>query len=576
LLLFVIMAVATDTRAVGEAAAIAIGGTIALASLAGGTVSGASLNPARTLGPRSSPVRSPRCGSTSSRRWWAPRSERSPTPSSGAMRRRVSVHQSETPERGGATTLKRAMRRSVERELKLVPGDGFRLPALGTELAPRTFVSAYYDTPDLRLARRGVTFRHRIEDGVGLWQLKVPRAAARVEFEVPGPPARPPAELLDLLVAYLRGAELVRIVRLRTRRRRQRVDGAEIVDDSVAVLDGQRVSSRFREIEVELLDGDEETLRRVEKELEAAGAERSALVPKLYRALDVAYAPRAAKAPAGARPVDVLCGALREQYERLLAHDPGTRLGSDPEDVHQMRVAARRARAFLRAARPLVDREWANDLRAELGWLGSALGPARDLDVLFEHLRADVAAVAGDGDAARGLLGALEQEQTAARATALAALSDERYFALLDRLESPEPKAAPDTRASLADLWWKEVKRTRRRFARLGPDSSDDELHAARIQAKRARYAAELAGHELGRPGERFVAAAKRLQDVLGEHQDACVAEDRVRAWAAASPGVSDVAEALLERERSRRREARSEWPGAWKKLDRRARKARP
>ena len=51
LLLFVIMAVATDTRAVGEAAAIAIGGTIALASLAGGTVSGASLNPARSLGP---------------------------------------------------------------------------------------------------------------------------------------------------------------------------------------------------------------------------------------------------------------------------------------------------------------------------------------------------------------------------------------------------------------------------------------------------------------------------------------------------------------------------------------------
>ncbi|MDQ3380115.1 MAG: MIP family channel protein [Actinomycetota bacterium] len=51
ILLFVVMAVATDTRAVGEAAAIAIGGTIALASLVGGPVSGASLNPARSLGP---------------------------------------------------------------------------------------------------------------------------------------------------------------------------------------------------------------------------------------------------------------------------------------------------------------------------------------------------------------------------------------------------------------------------------------------------------------------------------------------------------------------------------------------
>jgi len=51
LLMFVIMAVATDTRAVGEAAALAIGGTVALGALVGGPVSGASLNPARSLGP---------------------------------------------------------------------------------------------------------------------------------------------------------------------------------------------------------------------------------------------------------------------------------------------------------------------------------------------------------------------------------------------------------------------------------------------------------------------------------------------------------------------------------------------
>ncbi len=50
-LMFVIMAVATDTRAVGEAAALAIGGTVALDALFGGPVSGASMNPARSLGP---------------------------------------------------------------------------------------------------------------------------------------------------------------------------------------------------------------------------------------------------------------------------------------------------------------------------------------------------------------------------------------------------------------------------------------------------------------------------------------------------------------------------------------------
>jgi len=50
-LMFVIMAVATDTRAVGAAAAIAIGGTVGLDALFGGPVTGASMNPARSLGP---------------------------------------------------------------------------------------------------------------------------------------------------------------------------------------------------------------------------------------------------------------------------------------------------------------------------------------------------------------------------------------------------------------------------------------------------------------------------------------------------------------------------------------------
>lgn len=50
-LMLVITAVATDDRAVGEAAALAIGGTVALGALVGGPVSGASMNPARSIGP---------------------------------------------------------------------------------------------------------------------------------------------------------------------------------------------------------------------------------------------------------------------------------------------------------------------------------------------------------------------------------------------------------------------------------------------------------------------------------------------------------------------------------------------
>jgi CHAD domain-containing protein len=468
------------------------------------------------------------------------------------------------------------MHESVEREVKLVPGEGFQLPELGQPQPRRDFVSTYLDTQGLRLARHGVTFRHRVEDGVGVWQLNIPRGDARIELEEPGPPARPPSRLLDLLAAYLRGERLVRVARLRTRREIQRADGAEIVDDSVAVLEGQRVTSRFRELEVELLDGDEEALRRLEQALRKAGAVSGDFTPKLYRVLELAYPPEVAQLPDDAKPLDVVRAALAEQYAHLLAHDPGTRLGTDPEDLHHMRVATRRARAYLRAAKPLLDPEWAKELRDELGWLGSELGPARDLDVLLEHVREAVAALGDAGEPLHALVHALERDHATAREVAVAALSDDRYFALRDRLEGAEPVAASKADATLAELWWEQFKRTRKSFRDLGASSRDEELHAGRILVKRMRYSAELAANELGKRGEKVVEAAKRLQDVLGEHQDAAVAAEKISAWAAAEPDAAAAVEKLLEREDDRRAEARDAWPGEWKRLKESARRTKP
>ncbi|HEY0636908.1 MAG TPA: CHAD domain-containing protein, partial [Pseudonocardiaceae bacterium] len=85
--------------------------------------------------------------------------------------------------------------------------------------------------------------------------------------------------------------------------------------------------------------------------------------------------------------------ALDTRLRAMLAHEAGTRSGVDPEDLHQMRVAVRRTRAVLRAARPLLDRRWADGLRARLGDVGRALGPVRDLDVLLERLHGEAAAL---------------------------------------------------------------------------------------------------------------------------------------------------------------------------------------
>lgn len=468
------------------------------------------------------------------------------------------------------------MRETVEREIKLAPAEGFVLPELGGERLPtRIFVSTYHDTEDLHLARHGITLRHRVEDGAGLWQLKLPRGAARLELEVAGLPARPPAELVVLLQAYLRGRDLVPVARLRTRREGVRAAGAEVVDDNVAVLEGQRVTRRFREIEVELLDGDEQALRRLEKHLRKAGATRSGpLRPKLYRALDLP--PAAAPGPIlkGTRPGEALGIALASDYRALLAHDPGTRRGNEPEDLHQLRVATRRLRAFLRAARPLLDAEWAGSLREELGWLGGHLGPARDLDVMLARLRVEIEALGDDAPGASGLLAELEVERAAAYRDVAATLEGERYFALLDRLETAAMPPLSGDSTSLKTIFHREAKRMRRTFAALGRDPDDTALHASRIILKRARYAADLAAHELGRPGEKFAVAAKQLQDILGDHQDAVVAEARIRIWASSAPEGRFAAGRLVQVERERVAAARSAWPEAWVQVDRAARRA--
>ena len=456
------------------------------------------------------------------------------------------------------------MKETLEREVKLRAGGAFELPELGGEaLEPRLFVSTYHDTADHRLARHGVTLRHRIENGKGLWQLKLPRGIARLELEAEGGPIAVPETMTALLPAYVRGGELVPVARLRTRRTGVRAQGAEIVHDAVSVLENQRVSRSFEELEVELLEGDERALRRIEKALRGAGAGDGEVRPKVFQALDLEYEREPVTPARDASAGEVLRAQLALQLEHLFIHDPGTRLGTDPEELHQFRVATRRLRAFLRAGRELLDPVWAEPLREELRWLGGALGPVRDLDVLLEHLQAEVERLGPDRAAGRGLLNLLERERRSARRKVKTALASERYFGLLDLLELPAPTVAEGV--TLEQIHAAEHRKLRKAMRALKDESADAELHEARIRAKRARYAAELAG------ADDYVKAAKVLQDVLGDHQDAAVASERLRGLVARAPQSAVAAGRLLERERQRLLERRAEWPRAWKKLARSA-----
>ena len=475
------------------------------------------------------------------------------------------------------------VRETHEREVKLEVPAGFELPELpGTPLSPRTFTSTYLDTPDRRLARAGVTLRRRVEKRRGLWQLKLPDDTARLELEAPGGPSEPPPVLAGLLVGLRGGRALERIAVLRTRRRVVRVQAdrvpvADVVLDDVAVLDGRRVRERFSELEVEALDDRHDALPGLEAALRAHGATTGDGRPKALRV--IGFAPEPSLAPSrSAPPHEHVRAALARQIAELRRHDPGTRLGRDPEELHDFRVATRRLRAILRAARPLLDPEWTAGLRDELRWLAGVLGPVRDLDVLIERLGAEIELLEPpERRAGARLLALLGEEREAARTAMLAAMSGDRYLALLDRLETaPADLPARDADVGLADIAAREFARLRRAVRALPPDPPDDELHDVRIRGKRARYAAELAEGSVGKPARRFVRAAKRFQDVVGEHQDAVVAEEQIRGLLARTRTVTAhlAAGRLVERERERRRTARNAFPRAWARLERKGRRA--
>jgi CHAD domain-containing protein len=243
-----------------------------------------------------------------------------------------------------------------------------------------------------------------------------------------------------------------------------------------------------------------------------------------------------------------------------------------------MRVATRRLRAFLRAARPLLDVEWAEGLRSELAWLGGALGPVRDLDVLLQHLRDDARGLEPrEQRALRRIFDLIEDERRRARQSLLEVLRSDRYLALLDHLEAAV--AAPafvESSTPVAGIAAGEFRKLRRHVKHLGPEPTDEELHAVRIFGKRARYAAELAESSVGKRATRFIVEAKVFQDVLGDHQDAVVAEARVREALTQLGGeaLAFAAGRLVEREQARRRAARAAFPESWKRLAKVGKKA--
>jgi CHAD domain-containing protein len=498
------------------------------------------------------------------------------------------------------TSAGRPTEAAVEREAKLVAPDGVELPDMAGLVAGATAVelpelrldATYYDTDDLRLARSGITLRRRDGEPGPPWTVKFPRdvegpALARQEIRVDGEKDEIPYLAKDLVRATARTRDLVPVARLTTVRRSTEIRGndhrplASVVDDDVSVSSDRSAEGRFREVEVELRDPGRSSAQILDAaiaRLVAVGCTAEAPIPKLVRALgEPATRPPdvvVSALTAHASVADLAGHAVARCVTQILRHDPGIRLGEDPEDVHHFRVGVRRLRSDLRSFAPLLDHAQVVDLRGELEWLGGVVGRVRDYDVLTARMITSVATLAEE-DALGGalLLGYLEDNAADARTEMLQTLRGTRYMDLLETI------VGTASVLPLADSWelldksdaqvaLRIARKPWRRLAQavdsFGPDPPDAALHRVRILAKRCRYAADAVAPIVGPAATRFADAMADVQTILGDHQDSVVAESWLRSAAAAVPTSGLAVGQLIALERSRRSELRTRWPSTW------------
>jgi CHAD domain-containing protein len=247
-------------------------------------------------------------------------------------------------------------------------------------------------------------------------------------------------------------------------------------------------------------------------------------------------------------------------------------LDGNTSDVHQARVATRRLRSDLKTFGILFNRVWVKHVREQLKVLGRILGDVRDGEVLLGNLR-HAAERLSDRDSATPLLADLENQINVARKTLKSKINGTEHRVLIDELNALRtmppfaPLASTPARTTLRPLLERCMKQLLKSRRKMGRAPSDADLHALRIDAKRLRYAAELAVPIWGEKAERLGAAVGKLQDVLGALHDALVAEAWLRRFDSNSDPrvVRTLSKSVVaDAERSRRR-----WVDTWKAVKR-------
>jgi triphosphatase len=470
----------------------------------------------------------------------------------------------------------------------------------------------YVDTEDFRLLRAGLSLRHRrLEHGGKLTLKEVPSASDRallrdrreVEEETASEtPFDEPSELLASKVMPLVGTRvLLPLVKLRTHRTVHRVGldpeaGATLCLDRVEVLGDDGVVAGFHEVEIEDDGLGAVALLELGQELRVAHGLQPSDLSKFERGLAARGLLAEARGEEEAfairlrpedRMIDTAYRIFRRHFERMKANEAGTRLGEDIEFLHDMRVSTRRLRAAFRTFRNVLGKPRLAGFNNQLRWIAGTLGEVRDLDVYLERLPEYAGELPEtERPALEPFRAHLEQKRVKARARMLRALDSRRYESFLARFDrflrrGPAKRPVLET-ARLPVLVGapKKIRRELKHVLRAGraiPAETPpaQQLHDLRILCKRLRYTCEFFRELYGKGMRRFIRSVVELQDLLGAHQDACMAGDNLRQAASKLPARKDTIRLALvlgqlvgSQDRSAAK-SRSGFRKAWRQFDR-------
>jgi CHAD domain-containing protein len=240
---------------------------------------------------------------------------------------------------------------------------------------------------------------------------------------------------------------------------------------------------------------------------------------------------------------EVALANLRRYLSAWDLHEPGARLGDDPEELHDLRVAGRRLDAILRQFGTYLPAALVR-IRPTLKKVLRTLGEARDLDVALLELDAFNRELSeADQATLEPLKQHLRSERTRARTRMLSLLDSSAVQKDLDKLrlalaqpsDAPEAPGAPAVQVA-SELIRTRYKKVRKGANRLTPESAMESYHAVRGSVKKLRYVLESVAVIFGKPANGMVRSLRRWQEKLGTQQDANVAGQRLQALAAMAP----------------------------------------